>query len=38
MNPRVLKLIMQLVEALCILLVAAVTISDSVKKDREQKK
>jgi len=38
MNPGLIKLIIQAVEAVCVLVVTAVTIRDSVKKNKEQKK
>ncbi len=38
MNPGVIKLILLAVEAVCVLVVTAVTVSDSVKKNKENKK
>ncbi|HCE42363.1 MAG TPA: hypothetical protein DET40_02300 [Lentisphaeria bacterium] len=38
MNPGVIKLILLAVEAVCVLVVTAVTVSDSVKKNKDNKK
>ena len=38
MNPTLLRLIIQAVEAVCVLVVTVVTIHDLVKKNKDQKK
>ena len=38
MNPALIRLIILAVEAVCVLVVTAVTIKDSVKKNKDDKK